>query len=329
MKRLLVVLIFLTLLVTTALPALAGEDSKQKLAPGWNELLVPTSPPARSGAALAYDTARRQAMLFGGYSNGYLDDTWVFDSALMTWTEMQPAHRPEGRSGPVMAYDEAHGVIVLFGGLTDPTDEMSDTWYWTGDDWQEQAPVTSPPPRWLASMAYDSDRQAVVLFGGLKNAVSYSDTWEFDGVNWIEQDIAHPSSRNGAAMAYDRRRNVMVLFGGAMAAGIYYNETWERSGSGDWVNVTPSRAPDPRSELGAVYFTPARRIVMYGGLKTYTYYGDTLAWNGRRWARGVFDPGPGNRCCYGMTYDPALKGVLLFGGLLNGSMQGDTWLLTQ
>ena len=52
----------------------------------WTELAPTTSPSVRSGAAMAFDAARGQVVLFGGYdpSVGDVNETWVWNGA--TWS---------------------------------------------------------------------------------------------------------------------------------------------------------------------------------------------------------------------------------------------------
>ena len=41
---------------------------------------------------MAYDPATGTMVLFGGFGEGYLSDTWTFDGS--TWTEQFPATGP-------------------------------------------------------------------------------------------------------------------------------------------------------------------------------------------------------------------------------------------
>ena len=70
-------------------------------------------------------------------------------------------------------------------------------------------------------MVYDTRRGVMVLFGGeqLNEDLEYrskGDTWEWDGVNWIERTFSGPTppARAWHQMAYDSKRGVTVLFGG-------------------------------------------------------------------------------------------------------------------
>ncbi len=135
----------------------------------WIQQSPTISPPARSGASMAYDATTGTLVLFGGISMTTMDryatdnDTWTFDGS--TWTLEEPASVPTARFGASMAYDASTGNVLLFGGFE--VTPSSDTWIWNGTTWAELAPASSPPPRFDASMAYDTSNGTIVLFGGL------------------------------------------------------------------------------------------------------------------------------------------------------------------
>jgi hypothetical protein len=82
---------------------------------------------------MAYDAARGQVVLFGGYNPGVLGDTWTWDGT--EWIQRNPAHAPSARYGARMAYDGGHGQILLFGGRKGGGRALGDTWTWDGVDW--------------------------------------------------------------------------------------------------------------------------------------------------------------------------------------------------
>ena len=52
-------------------------------------------------------------MLFGGYDNSHVGETWEWDGS--AWT-LRASDGPSPRYDHAMAYDSARGVTVLFGG---------------------------------------------------------------------------------------------------------------------------------------------------------------------------------------------------------------------
>ena len=61
--------------------------------PTWTQQHPAVHPPARAGAAMAYDAATGTAVLFGGNNpGGQLGDTWTWDGT--TWTQQAPVPSP-------------------------------------------------------------------------------------------------------------------------------------------------------------------------------------------------------------------------------------------
>jgi hypothetical protein len=147
----------------------------------WTKQAPTASPPAREGAAMAYDAATRTIVLTGG-TNGsqgshVLSDTWTWDGS--TWTKQAPTAHPSARTGARMAYDAAIGTIVLFGGVSSHG-YFSGTWTWDGSTWTKQAPTVHPAARAFETMAYDAATGNTVLFGGA-GRVLFADTWTWGG----------------------------------------------------------------------------------------------------------------------------------------------------
>ena len=217
-----------------AVALIAATSSAQ----AWTQLAPATSPSARNGHAMAYDAACQRVVLFGGSNLG---DTWEWDGT--DWTHLAPSASPSGRSGHAMAYDSVRQRVVLFGG-SGSSGLLRDTWEWDGTTWSPRFSANYPSARMNQAMVYDGARQRVVLFGGLTGPFSpycfscfLSDTWEWDGTNWMQlAPSASPSGRIGHAMAYDAAHQRVVLFGGWSLCPpsnlCSFNDTW--------VNGTPT-----------------------------------------------------------------------------------------
>ncbi|HLQ37956.1 MAG TPA: kelch repeat-containing protein, partial [Planctomycetota bacterium] len=179
----------------------------------WSLATPPASPPARIGHGLSYDIARGVVVLFGGAdSTGTMlrNDLWEYDG--VAWSQRMPAASPSPRAAVGMVYDAARGMHVLFGGTTVPSAPMvcgvtDETWLWDGANWQQAAPATLPPARAQPAMAYDPARGRVVMVGGSGFGVPHCsvtfwfDTFEWDGVNWNERAIEHPSALQTSGFA--------------------------------------------------------------------------------------------------------------------------------
>ncbi|MDP9093095.1 MAG: kelch repeat-containing protein, partial [Actinomycetota bacterium] len=197
----------------------------------WTLKAPATSPPARDGATMAYDTATGTTILFGGFGTGYLNDTWSWNGT--TWTHLTPATSPPARRWASMAYDPALGKIVLFGGCS-TGGYLNDTWLWNGTTW---ASVTTPPAltaRDDVGLSYDQTAGNMVLYGGLTGTSTYlGDTWLYGSGGWTQASPVHyPGARGGMGFAYDPTLGRNVLFGGVDATSTY-NDQWMWDGS-DW-----------------------------------------------------------------------------------------------
>src|SRR5262249_27496930 len=142
----------------------------------WIDRTVSASSPSpRARHAMAYDSTRGVAVLFGGSLNPFmlpqtnLGDTWEWNGTL--WLLQAPATAPPAGFGGAMVYDGARHVSVLFTGV--------DTWEWNGTNWTHRSPVNSPTGRSSHAMCFDSARGVTVLFGGTSGSTVLADTWEW------------------------------------------------------------------------------------------------------------------------------------------------------
>jgi hypothetical protein len=249
---------------------------------GWVQRSPAHMPPPRANMGMAYDAARGQVVLFGGFgeSNPQLADTWTWDGT--DWTLRTPVHTPRGRNGTGMAYDAAHGRVVLFGGAGG---YLNDTWTWNGSDWTELFPVHAPSPRYAMGMAIDPVANQVVLFGGL-GTIAYADTWSWNGSDWIERSPVHaPSPRYDTGMTNDDARGQVLLFGGFNYPKAL-NDTWT-SDDADWLERVPTHHPSKRSRMGMAYDAARGQVVLFGGCCDaggYGPLGDTWIWDSSGWA---------------------------------------------
>jgi hypothetical protein len=172
----------------------------------WQQRTSLVKPLARYRAILAYDSARQELVLTGGFADsGWLSDTWVWGAS--GWIERTPAGAAPNLNQSTGAFDDARQRLVVFGG-----ESLAETWSWDGASWQPLQPMTSPPGRVAHAMAYDPVRQRVMLFGGVVAPKPADDTWEWDGTNWLQRmPVTSPPPTHGHAMAYDAARQRMVL----------------------------------------------------------------------------------------------------------------------
>jgi hypothetical protein len=140
----------------------------------WSHVHPASSPGARASASMAYDSASRRVVLFGGFNNGTgtSADTWTWDGA--TWALARASTR----------YPAAPGALC--GGsplvLVAPPGPVLKTWLWESGDWKEIIAVHEPAARLEISCTFTGTD--VVLFGGWAGGQFSTETWLFRDQDW-------------------------------------------------------------------------------------------------------------------------------------------------
>jgi hypothetical protein len=242
----------------------ATTDTWQFDGAAWTRTVLPSTPGARNSPGIAYDSARKLTMLFGGSGAG--PDPWEFDGALWKSSGVS-ASWPQVAYSSVMTYDRARNVLVVFGGVRNTsTADSGDTWEWSATaGWVQRTPAVSPPPRHGHVLVYDVARARVVLFGGA-DGLPRNDLWEWDGTTWEEKKpLLAPTGRRGACAAYDSTRKVTVVFGGRPDQTTQaFGETWEWDGT-SW--RAGASGPPARASCAMTFDSVRNRLVMLGGSK--------------------------------------------------------------
>lgn len=138
--------------------------------------------------------------------------------------------------------------------------------------------------------------------------------------DWEKVSSGGPGAFGRVAMAYDSHRGVVVVHGGDRSGGdsggwFFNGATWE------WDGRTWTKRSDSGPGLvygAAMAYDPVRQVtVLYGGaldIDPETALTETWTWDGRDWTLASED-GPFARVHHTMTFDAALGGVLLHGGI--------------
>jgi hypothetical protein len=170
-----------------------------------------------------------------------------------------------GSAGTIVAVVAALMLVAIprAGALSGST-AMSD---WT-------ARPDQPAARANASMAFDPTTGNVVLFGGNGNTGKLSDTWAFDGTDWVQLTPAHtPPALGGASMAFDATTGDLVLFGGSDASS-FLSDTWAFDGT-DWTELTPAHHPPARFNASMAFDDTTGDLVLFGGSDASSLLSDT------------------------------------------------------
>lgn len=277
----------------------------------WSLRQPSSSPGGRAWHAMAYDGARQNVVMFGGYHGGEPTDTWTWDGT--TWTNQPQATLP-GRRWHAMAYDAARQRVVMYGGQS-AGNYPTQTFLWDGTQWTAVTTASNPGVAAKHGMAYDAARQRVVLFGG---NVFANPVWEWDGTTWVSfQPAVAPAPRNENALAYDAVRQRTVLYGGQLGPSsnfAYANDTWEWDGSAWTQVVTATVPPGNRYPWGQMAFDASRgAVVLHSGAATLAA-GDTWEFDGSDWRLAASGGALANRVSGAMVYDDARQSLLFFGG---------------
>lgn len=242
----------------------------------WSRLDIP-QPPRRGGAAMAYDEARQEAVLFGGGDpddeSSALGDTWVFDGEL--WTERAPDTAPPPGKDAEAAYDPVRAEVVMLT-VGDPDPRRPDTWVWNGSTWIERSPTRAPKVTRFFNVAWDESRQAVVLYGGWRDGgQELKSTWAWDGVTWTKVRTRHtPPAGTGVSMASSTRG--VIAFGGVR--GDLFDETWVLH-SRTWKQMALDGGPSARMSPEMAYDSTRNQVVLFGGVTKSSLLGDTWLLN--------------------------------------------------
>lgn len=320
----------------------------------WSETFPVHSPSARSYAAMAYDPADSEVVLFGGMSPSgtALGDTWTFQNG--NWTQLSPATSPAARYGAMMAYDTSASYLVLYGG-TDGSTYYSDTWTFHGGSWsQDTGSPQSPPQRAFGGFAWDNTTDYLMLFGGTNGNAALNDVWTFVSGTWTQlHPTTVPPASWGMVMVNYEPRNQIWLFGGCTAptfhplapscpAGDVQGTAWEWKSAFSVVAATPRltaipAAPQARYLAAAAYdpHAPGQAILLFDGMTSSAFLvSDRWVFQSNIWNPWAPPITPIPRWGAASTWDDRSQNMLMFGGIgqlpngqtafLNDSWEWDT-----
>jgi len=286
-------------------------------------------PPARLLPAIAFDSLRGRLVMFGGSLSGSglrVDETWEWDGT--SWSQMTPAVSPSARDSAAMAFHRPSGRMILFGGSSYHPQGSAETWAWDGINWVQLQPTTVPPGRGQHLMAAN-DAGKIVMHGGGGAAGLLTDTWEWNGTDWIAGPATAPPPRNQAAMALDPA-GVALLLGGSftqLTPGLYESttlgDTWLYPGFGTpWIQMRPTGPPYRSGPYFA--YDSVRDCLVLAGVSSGTVH-HTWEWSNGTWTR--MNPAVelpqigGGRMCF----DSGRGVMVLFGGVQFMSFFSSTW----
>ena len=265
----------------------------------WTKLTPATAPSARYDSALAWDSQRNRAVLFGGMQKDQAaadgipqQDTWEWDPATPGWTLRQIAgSKPSARYGHAMAYDPSRGMTILVGGKDFQTHlGLADVWDWdsTKGAWAQRLTGNEsnlPVARMYASLVADPAQSRLDLVAGVTllgpyvaSSPPYAGTqispsgelWQLDPDTAVFTNRTPPqntpSATSGFAMAFCPATGKTYVFGGSSGQSPFplLDELWEWDGS-SWSQIKSDVRPSAR-EYAAMAYDPVRKsLILYGG----------------------------------------------------------------
>ncbi|MDE1880382.1 MAG: hypothetical protein KGI89_07540 [Euryarchaeota archaeon] len=191
------------------------------------------------------------------------------------------------------------------------------------------------PPSILSSSpsnVYDRLRALATPSAGISAQDPTTLTWTNLTVPRLPPAVAE------ASMAFDASRAVSILFGGATAQNVALNTTWSYdSRTGQWTELALARAPPARSGAGMAYDPVSGDLLLFGGYLPAVpgaIFGDcwllpptgpwtpcpTMGQGPALWPAARLNPT--------LVSDPAMGGVVMYGGQNTTGSFGDTWLWT-
>jgi hypothetical protein len=275
-------------------------------------------PGPRSRHCLAYDSAAKATILFGGIvwgEGGALrDDTWELRDG--RWSLVGCPKCPPARHRGAMTYDALRGNAVLFGGQGSSGHLLRDTWTYADGHWQKWGAgwwAPRPSARCGHCLAFDETAGAVVLFGGIGWLDRpLGDTWLFDGSSWQTIPGPAPPARRYAAIAYDPALKGCVLHGGAAddRGQQMFGDAWLFC-ENTWIRLGPGFDTDPREDHGLAFHRSARRLVMLEGISGARgiLIRETSGWR----PAGTHTLHPRHQCSP-LVWDEKVGGLVLHGG---------------
>ena len=182
-----------------------------------------------------------------------------------------------------------------------------------------------PPARRGHSLAYDAQLGQTLLYGG----EGLSDTWSWNGSNWIERSPTNnPGVRSGHSMVHDPVRGRTLLVGGFDAGGTALSDTWLWDGS-DWAQ-SGAVGPGAQGEAMLSFETTTNTALLFAGTQTSNGLAandESWQWDGSSWIQKTPNATPSARSGHAIAYQSSRGRHLLFGGLADGGLVrlGDTW----
>ena len=260
----------------------------------------------------------------GGLVNGskeYATTTGGFGT--VTWTEKStPPTMSFGYGFPTqpMVYDAKLDLVVWL-------DYTGPTWtYAPGTDIWTNLSATLPANNHGRMMVYDSGRGKIWAW---MNTDYNMHVWEWDG-SWTDLgNLGGPSyPGSGLNVAYDSASAKMIVLD-SQDLNTWEYDTVAQTWGGPYNNGTHPTNGGQQMYEGSMAFLPALgKTIFFGGHNGSNYSNNTFAYtqSTHSWEQLSPASSPSARAGAFAVYDPARGGILVAGGVNNGTQLADNWL---
>lgn len=297
-----------------------------------------SAPSARLDGTIAYDSAGRRVILFGGAGNGEKNDLWSYSLAQRRWEELRPeGDKPPARLGHTLVLDARRQRLILFGGQA--SGFFNDTWVYdlARNRWSRiAADGTAPSRRYGHSAILDAERDRMIVSHGFTNSGRFDDTWALDLATGTWRDISPSSGRPLRRClhhaVYDAAGGQMLFYGGC-ASGFGpcpLGDLWSFDlASHRWTEITGAAKPPAREHYGLSFDSVRNRMIVFGGSGA-GLLGDTWEFDprSRSWrAADIAGPSPSVRSRHQGTFAEGRGVSFFFGGSTASSLSNELWML--
>lgn len=286
---------------------------------GWTQVTPSASPGPVFAPKLVWHPIRQRVILYGGED---FPEMWEYDGA--SWSALCTPCAPGVRLGHGLAYDAARDRIVLFGGTTTGATYSNDLWEWDGATWSPGSNGAPPSPRTEVQMAYDEQRQRVVLYGGSTATGTLTETFEYDGVTWVQLAPSQnpgPSTDEGQLAVWDGVNHRVAIFGGWTVPGVRGDASWTWDGV-DWTQECDPCTGTARSSPAVAWDAARSRVVVATGRKDGNDEFDGT-WESIATPWPMVSDEPPSRYGASASYDARRDVIVMFGGFGADSCGGE------
>jgi hypothetical protein len=280
----------------------------------WTARTPTTTPPARHGASLAFDSARQRVVLFGGIDQTTIrNDTWEWNGS--TWALVASPTAPPPLAFAPMVFDAARNRTTL---LASGNVWLFDGTQWTGGGALPWAAGVEP-----VGAVFDTTRGEVLVTGLRDSRSNRGELWSWNGTAWtLRLNFGQSPTAVPTAVCTTPAGTILRLAGDHAAQAC---ELWEGNGT-TWTLLD---ANGPPGRLGGSLWSQGGATFLFGGVDRMTgvVRGDLWRWNGTTWTQVTpTGPAPSARQGAALVFDPIRQRAVLLGGADQNLVPiGDAW----